>query len=115
MGAITLRPGAFGGAVAFTDASSDHGAIVHYDISVEGTTGVDCLIFDRSAWDAYQAGDHDVDPVSVFSRLDVTETTTTVRVEGGEYPFAIDNTRVGTDPGPNTVTMHHVFEIAEPV
>jgi hypothetical protein len=113
-GTVTLLPGEFKGAVALTDSPDASGDIVHYEVSVDGEAGIDCLVFRRDAWDAYAAGSRDVDVVGAYSRLDVTATDVTVQLDAGEYLFALDYTELLTDPGPDPVEVRHILEVAEP-
>lgn len=112
-GTVTLRPGEFRAGVALTNSPDASGDIVHYEVSVDGEAGIDCLVFRREAWDAYADGARDVDVVSAYSRLDVTEASVTVQLDEGEYLFALDYTELLTDPGPDPVEVEHRLEIAE--
>lgn len=114
-GTVSLQPGEFGGAVALTGSPDASGDIVHYEVSVDGDAGIDCLVFRRDAWDAYADGARDVAVVREYSRVDVTEASVTVQLDHGEYLFALDYTELLTAPGPEPVDVEHLLEIAEPV
>lgn len=113
-GTVTLQPGEYKGAVALTNSPAASGDILHYEVSVDGETGIDCLVFRREAWDAYADGSRDVDIVPEYSRMDVMEAAVTVQLDEGEYLFALDYTGLLTDPGPDPVDVAHRLEIAEP-
>jgi len=112
-GTETLRPGQFS-AVALTNSPRASGDILHYDIAVDGSTEVDCLVFEREAYDAYQNGNRDVSIISEYSRTGVTEATLTRTLDKGEYIFALDYTDLVTDPGETTVTVTRWLELSEP-
>lgn len=112
-GTETLQPGQFS-AVALTNSPQASGDILHYDITVEGGTEVDCLVFERKAYDAYQDGDRDVSIVSEYSRTGITETTVTRTLDEGEYVFSLDNTDLMTDPSETSVTVSRLLELSDP-
>ncbi|WP_408957263.1 hypothetical protein [Natrinema sp. 74] len=112
-GTYTLHPGQFS-ATALTNSPQASGKVLHYEAEVEGDTEVDCLVFEREAYDAYAAGDRDVSIVSEYSRTGITETTLTRTLDEGEYLFSLDYTRQVTDPGEQSVTVNHFLELAEP-
>ena len=112
-GSPTLQPGEYSG-IALTNSPQAQGDILHYQVSVAGETGVDCLVFDRENWDAYADGARDVDVVTEYSRTNVTDVSVTLRLDRGEYLFAIDYTSLLTDPCQDSVEVSHVVEIAEP-
>ena len=112
-GTYTLRPGQFS-ATALTNSPRASGEILHYDVEVEGPTEVDCLVFEREAYDAYVTGARDVPIVSEYSRTGITETTLTRTLDEGEYIFSLDHTSQTTDPGERSVTVNLSLELAEP-
>lgn len=112
---MTIPPGEFRSAVALTNSGRARGDIVHYEVEVAGDTGIDCLVFEREAWDAYADGARDVDVVRAYSRVNVTEADVTVQLDRGEYLFALDHTDLLTDPGPDGVEASVLLEIAEPL
>jgi hypothetical protein len=112
-GTETLRPGQFS-AVALTNSPQASGDILHYDITVDGSTEVDCLVFEREEYDAYQDGDRDVSIVSEYSRTGITETTLTRTLDEGEYIFSLDYTDMVTDPDETSVSVTRLLELSEP-
>ncbi len=112
-GTETLQPGQFS-AVALTNSPQASGDVLHYDINVDGNTEVDCLVFEREAYDAYQNGDREVSIVSKYSRTGITETTVTQRLDQGEYIFSLDYTDLVTDPNETSVTVTRSLELGEP-
>lgn len=112
-GTYTLRPGEFS-ATALTNSPQASDEVLHYDIEVEGDTEVDCLVFEREAYDAYAAGARDVSIVSEYSRTGVTKTSLTRTLDKGEYLFSLDYTSQVTDPGEQNVTVDLLLELAEP-
>ncbi|SEH58979.1 hypothetical protein SAMN05192561_11012 [Halopenitus malekzadehii] len=112
-GAPTLQPGEFT-AIAITNAPTARGDVLHYEVTVAGSTPVDCLVLERDAYDAYIEGARDVRIVNEYSRIGVREAEMTVELDRGEYLFVLDHTALKTDPGSNPVTVEHVVEIAEP-
>ncbi|MBZ6496372.1 hypothetical protein [Natrinema longum] len=112
-GTYTLRPGQFS-ATALTNSPEASGEVLHYDVEVEGDTEVDCLVFEREAYDAYAAGARDVPIVSEYSRTGVTKTTLTRTLDKGEYLFSLDYTSQVTAPSEQSVTVNLYLELAEP-
>lgn len=112
-GSPTLKPGEYT-ALALTNSPDARGDVLHYEVSVAGETSVDCVVFERDAYDAYADGDRDVPVVSEYSRTDVTDASVTVELDRGEYIYAVDYTSLLTEPGPASVTVDHVVEVAEP-
>ncbi|WP_280535445.1 hypothetical protein [Halopenitus sp. POP-27] len=112
-GAPTLQPGEFT-AIAITNAPTARGDVLHYEVTVQGSTPVDCLVLERDAYDAYVDGARDVPIASAYSRTGVRETEVTVELDRGEYLFVLDHTTLATDPGSDPVTVDHVVEVAEP-
>lgn len=112
-GTPTLRPGEFS-AVALTNSPRASGDVLHYEVAVAGDTAVDCLVFRRDAYDAYEAGARDVPVVAEYSRTAVTDADVTARLDRGEYLFAVDHTTLLTDSGTGSVEVHVVVETAEP-
>lgn len=112
-GTTTLDPGDFQ-AVALTNEPDDRGEYLHYRVTVGGDTPVDCLVFERDAYDTYEDGARDVPVVSRLSRTGVTDTDVTVRLDRGEYLFALDYTMQGTAPGPDSVEVELLVELADP-
>lgn len=112
-GTETLQPGQFS-AVALTNSPEASGSILHYDIAVEGSTPVDCLVFEREAYDTYQDGGRSVSIVSEYSRTGVTETTVTRTLDEGEYIFSLDYTDLVTDHDETSVTVSRFLELSEP-
>lgn len=112
-GTPTLAPGEFD-AVALTNDPDESGEYLHYRVSVQGETPVDCLVFERDAYDAYEEGARDVPVVDRFSRTGVTDIDVTVQLDRGEYLFALDHTALATDPGPAPVEVELLVELADP-
>lgn len=112
-GTETLRPGQFS-AVALTNSPQASGDVLHYDIAVDGSSEVDCLVFEREEYDTYQDGDQDVSIVSEYSRTGITETTLTRTLDEGEYIFSLDYTDLVTDPDESSVTVDCLVELSEP-
>jgi hypothetical protein len=80
----------------------------------QGDTVVDCLVFEREAYGAYQDGARDVSFVSEYSRTEVTETTLVCTLDQGEYIFSLDYTEQATTPGEEHVTVSRLLELSEP-
>jgi hypothetical protein len=112
-GTPTLRPGQFS-AVALTNSPRASGDVLHYDVAVDGDAEVDCLVFERAAYDAYEDGARDVPIVAEYSRTGITETTLTRTLDRGEYVFSLDHTDLVTDPGERRVTVNRLLELGEP-
>lgn len=112
-GTPTLQPGDYS-AVALTNSPRGKGEILHYELSVDGETPVDCLVFERDAYDAYVDGARDVPVVDEYSRTAVTETSLTARLDRGEYVLALDYTAQSTPPGAAPVEVDWVVELADP-
>ncbi|WP_336338391.1 hypothetical protein [Haloarcula brevis] len=112
-GTETLQPGQFS-AVALMNSPRARGDVLHYDVTVEGSAGVDCLVFDRAAYDAYQDGDRDVAIVPEYSRTGVTEATLTRTLDEGEYVFSLDYTDLLTEPGDASATVRRSLSLSEP-
>jgi len=110
---VTLRPGEFS-AIALTNSPGASGDILRYDVATGGDNRVDCLVFERDAYDAYADGAREVSIVPEYSRTGVTETTLTGTLDGGEYIFSLDYTSLVTAPGENSVTVHRVIRVDEP-
>jgi hypothetical protein len=113
-GSPTLQPGEFS-AIALTNSPQASGDILHYEASTDGDTGIDCLVFERTAYDAYESGNRDVSVVSRYSRTDVTSVSVTDQLDRGEYIFVVDYTQQLTAPGTDSVDVQYAVEIAEPV
>ncbi|WP_439026432.1 hypothetical protein [Haloarchaeobius sp. DT45] len=111
-GTPTLRPGQFS-AIALTNSPQASGDVLHYDIAVQGDAKIDCLVFEREAYDAYVEGARDVSVVSRYSRIGVTETTLTDTLDEGEYIFSLDYTSLLTEPGEQSVTVRRVLTLAD--
>ncbi len=112
-GTPTLRPGQFS-AIALTNSPRASGDVLHYDVAVEGDAKIDCLVFEREAYDAYEDGARDVPLVSEYSRTGITETTLTRTLDEGEYIFSLDYTDVVTEPGAKSVTVSRLLTLDEP-
>lgn len=112
-GTPTLQPGDFS-AVALTNSPRAEGKVLHYELSVAGGTPIDCLVFERDAYDAYVDGARDVPIVDEYSRTDVTEASLTARLDRGEYIFALDYTAQSTPPGTAPVEVDWLLELADP-
>jgi hypothetical protein len=112
-GTQTLQPGEFS-AVALTNSPRASGTVLQYDIAVEGDAAVDCLVFEREAYDAYEDGARDVSFVSEYSRIGVTETSLIRTLDRGEYVFSLDFTEQATPPGDERVTVTRLLELGEP-
>ncbi|QHS16638.1 hypothetical protein GWK26_05460 [haloarchaeon 3A1-DGR] len=112
-GSPTLQPGEFT-AIALTNAPTARGDVLHYEVTVAGSTPVDCLVLERDPYDAYVDGARDVPIVDEYSRVGVREAEVTVELDRGEYLFVLDHTALKTDPGSDPVTVEHVVEMAEP-
>jgi hypothetical protein len=111
-GTKTLHPGEFS-AIALTNSPQASGKVLQYDITVDGDTAVDCLVFEREAYDAYEDGARDVPFVSEYSRTGVTETSLVRTLDQGEYIFALDYTDQVTAPGEESVTVTRLLELSE--
>ncbi|WP_224333082.1 hypothetical protein [Haloprofundus halobius] len=111
-GIQTLQPGEFS-AIALTNSPQASGKVLHYDIAVEGDTSVDCLVFEREAYDAYEDGARDVPFVPEYSRTGVSETTLIRTLDRGEYIFSLDYTEQVTAPGEESVTVTRLLELSE--
>ncbi|WP_435320301.1 hypothetical protein [Haloarchaeobius sp. TZWSO28] len=111
-GTPTLHPGQFS-AIALTNSPEASGDVLHYNIAVEGDTKIDCLVFEREAYDAYVDGARDVSIVSEYSRIGVTETTLTETLDEGEYIFSLDYTDLLTDPREQSVTVSRLLTLAD--
>lgn len=112
-GTETLQPGQFS-AVALTNSPRASGDVLHYHVTVEAGPEVDCLVFEREAYDAYQDGDRGVAVVSEYSRTGVTETTLTRTLDEGEYVFSLDYTDLLTEPGDGSATVRRSLSLSEP-
>ena len=104
-GTFTVAPGEFVAAIALSNSSTGCGGVVRYEVSVRGETPVDCLVFEREAWDAYVGGARDVSFVSRYSETGVTDVTVTHQLDRGQYLFAVDYSSVATPPGDGSVTV----------
>jgi hypothetical protein len=113
-GSPTLQPGEFS-AVALTNSPQASDDIVHYEVSTASDTSIDCLVFERSAYDAYESGNRDVSVVSRYSRTDVTSVSVTEQLGRGEYIFVVDYTELLTSPETDSVEVRYTVDIAEPV
>lgn len=113
-GSPTLERGAFS-AIALTNSPQASGEYLHYEVSTEGDATIDCLVFERDAYDAYQEGARDVPVVSEYSRLDVASASITTQLDRGEYIFALDYTSLATEPEAERVDVEYVVELADPV
>ena len=113
-GSPTLQRGEFV-AIALTNSPLASGDIVHYEVSTEGGTGIDCLVFERPAYDAYVSGSRDVSVVSRYSRTGVTSVSVTEHLDRGEYIFVVDYTELVTAPETDSVDVRYAVDIAEPV
>lgn len=112
-GTTTLEAGEFS-AVALTNSPRASGDVLHYEVSVVGAGAVDCVVFERDAYDAYEEGARDVPTVSEYSREGVGEASVTATLDRGEYIFALDCTGLLTEPGRESVEVEFVLDIAEP-
>lgn len=112
-GTTTVEAGEFR-AVALTNSPTASGEYLAYDAAVEGEGTVDCLVFRREAYDAYEAGDRDAAVVSALSRTGVSETSLVERLPEGEFVFALDYTEQATDPERDRVTVTYAVEMADP-
>ena len=112
-GTTTLRAGEFS-AVALTNSPRASGDILHYEVSVAGEGTVDCAVFERSAYDAYEEGARDVPVVPEYTREAVTEASVTATLDRGEYVFVLDYTRLLTEPRQESVEVDFTLDIAEP-
>lgn len=113
-GSPTLPPGEVATGIALTNHPDASGEVLHYEVTVDGETPVDCLVFRRDAWDAYVDGARDVAVVDEYSRVGVTEASLTAQLDRGEFIFAVDYTGLLTDPGPDPVDVEYVVEMADP-
>ena len=111
-GTQTLQPGEFS-AIALTNSPQASGKVLHYDVTVEGDRAVDCLVFEREAYDAYEDGARDAQFVAEYSRTGVTETTLIRTLDRGEYVFSLDYTEQTTAPGEESVTVTRLVELSE--
>ncbi|WP_424002132.1 hypothetical protein ACOZ4I_00970 [Haloarcula salina] len=111
-GTATLEPGEFQ-AVALTNSERASGDFLDYEVSVHGETPVDCLVFERDAYDRYQDGARDVSVVSAYSRVGVTDASVTEQLARGEYLFALDYTDQSTAPGTAPVEVSITLELGE--
>ncbi|MBP2251001.1 hypothetical protein J2754_001322 [Halarchaeum solikamskense] len=112
-GATTLEPGDFQ-AFALTNSPEASGDVLHYEASVAGDTPIDCLVFERDAYDRYERGDRDVPIAESYSRAAVTETSLTARLDRGAYVFAVDYTDQTTPTGTGPVDVTYTLDLAEP-
>lgn len=106
-GSGTLAPGEFTAALALTNSELACGDVVRYEVTVAGETPVDCLVFERNAWDAYVDGARDVPVVSRYSRVGVTAADVTLTLDRGQYLFAVDYTGLMTPPGAEDVAVEY--------
>lgn len=111
-GTPTLEPGDFE-AVALTNSEQASGDVLHYEVATEGKA-VDCVVFERDAYDAYEDGARDVPVVSKYSRTDVVEAAVTKQLDQGEYIFAVDYTELLTAPAQDNVEVDLLVELADP-
>ncbi|ELZ21977.1 hypothetical protein [Natrinema limicola] len=100
--------------MALTNSEQDSGDIVKYEVTVTGSTGIDCLVFQRDAYDSYADGARDVSVMSEYSRLDVSETEVTEQIDKGEYMFVVDHTDLLTEPSTVPVEVSFVVQMIEP-
>ena len=112
-GTTVLEAGEFS-AVALTNSPRASGDVLHYEVSVVGAGAIDCVVFERDAYDAYAEGARDVPIVSEYSREGVSEASVTAALDRGEYLFALDYTGLLTDPGSESVEVEFVLDIADP-
>ncbi|WP_459191606.1 twin-arginine translocation signal domain-containing protein [Halosimplex sp. J119] len=110
----TIEAGEFR-AYGLTNSPQDSGEYVEYDVTVEGEGAVDCLVFRREAYDAYEEGDRDAAVVDELSRTGVSETNVVEQLPEGEFIFVLDYTAQATDPERERVTVSYSVEIADPV
>lgn len=109
-GTPTLQPGDFR-AVALTNSEQASGEFLDYEVSVNGETPVDCLVFERDAYDRFQDGARDVSVVSEYSRVGVTDASVTAQLARGEYLFVLDYTDQSTAPGSAPVEVSITLEL----
>ena len=112
-GTPTLQPGDFK-SVALTNSKQASGDVLHYEVATSGDKTVDCVVFERDAYDAYEEGDRDVPTVSKYSRIDVTEAELTKQLDRGEYIFVVDYTELLTSPAEDSVEVDLSVELADP-
>jgi hypothetical protein len=112
-GTPTLHPGDFE-AVALTNSKTASDQVLHYEVATSGDKPVDCVVFERDAYDTYEEGDRDVPVVSEYSRIDVTEAALTTQLDRGEYIFAVDYTALLTAPAEDSVAVDLSVELADP-
>jgi hypothetical protein len=111
-GTLTLQPGDFD-AVAITNSNQSNSQVLHYKVATGGDIAVDCLLFERDAYDAYEEGNREVSVVSEYSRINVTETELTKQLDQGEYIFAVDYTALLTSPEAESVEVDLLVELAD--
>jgi hypothetical protein len=112
-GTPTLQPGDFE-AVALTNSKQASDEVLHYEVTTSGDKTVDCVVFERDAYDAYEEGDRDVPTVSKYSRINVTAADVTKQLDQGEYIFVVDYTELMTTPAEDSVEVDLSVELADP-
>ncbi|WP_415379192.1 hypothetical protein [Halosimplex sp. TS25] len=113
-GTTTIEAGEFR-AIGLTNTPQDSGEYVDYDVAVEGEGTVDCLVFRREEYDAYEQGARDASPVAAFSRTDVSEAHVVEQLPEGQFIFSLDCTEQSTEPGRESVTVTYSIKMADPV
>jgi len=112
-GATTLEPGDFQ-AFALTNSPTASGDVLHYEASVAGDTPIDCLVFERDAYDRYERGARDVPIVESYSRTAVTEASLTTQLDRGEYIFVVDYTDQTTPAESGPIDVTYTLDLADP-
>lgn len=112
-GTFELAPGEFS-AHQLQSAAADGGDYLGYDLTVQGDATVDVLVFERTAYDAYEAGARDVVVVEEYTRQNVADTSLVAELDGGELILALDNTDQLTPATEEPVTVEFRLSVAEP-
>ncbi len=102
-------------AIGLTNSPRASGEYLDYEVAVEGEGTVDCLVFRREAYDAYEQGARDASVVAALSRTDVSEAKVVDRLPEGQFIFSLDYTEQTTEPGRESVTVMYTVEMADPV